>query len=51
MTIPVVDLSEFLSGEESRKQQFVQALGKAYEEVGFVPIKNVVPEAQPPAGA
>ncbi len=40
MTIPVVDLSDFLSGEENRKQQFVQALGRAYEEVGFVAVKN-----------
>jgi isopenicillin N synthase-like dioxygenase len=40
MTIPVVDLSDFLSGDESRKQQFVNELGKAYEEVGFVAVKN-----------
>jgi isopenicillin N synthase-like dioxygenase len=40
MNIPVVDLSDFLSGDETRKQQFVQELGKAYEEVGFVAVKN-----------
>lgn len=40
MTIPVVDLAEFLSGDPAKKQQFVQALGKAYEEVGFVAVKN-----------
>lgn len=40
MTIPVVDLAEFLSGNPTQKQQFVQALGKAYEEVGFVAVKN-----------
>ncbi len=40
MNIPVVDLSDFLSGDESRKQAFVSALGKAYEEVGFVAVKN-----------
>jgi isopenicillin N synthase-like dioxygenase len=40
MNIPVVDLSDFLSGDETRKQQFVQQLGKAYEEVGFVAVKN-----------
>jgi isopenicillin N synthase-like dioxygenase len=40
MNIPVVDLSDFLSGDENRKQDFVQALGKAYEEVGFVAVKN-----------
>ncbi len=40
MNIPVVDLSDFLSGDQTRKQTFVQALGKAYEEVGFVAVKN-----------
>src|ERR671912_927584 len=40
MNIPVVDLSDFLSGDKSRKQAFVAALGKAYEEVGFVAVKN-----------
>ena len=40
MNIPVVDLSDFLSGDETRKQKFVQDLGKAYEEVGFVAVKN-----------
>ena len=40
MNIPVVDLSDFLSGDEARKQSFVEALGKAYEEVGFVAVKN-----------
>jgi isopenicillin N synthase-like dioxygenase len=40
MNIPVVDLSDFLSGDSTRKQKFVQELGKAYEEVGFVAVKN-----------
>src|SRR5215203_6777216 len=40
MTIPVVDLSDFLSGDANRKQNFVKELGKAYEEVGFVAVKN-----------
>jgi isopenicillin N synthase-like dioxygenase len=40
MNIPVVDLSDFLSGDENRKQRFVQELGKAYEDVGFVAVKN-----------
>lgn len=40
MTIPVVDLAEFLSGDPARKQKFVNELGKAYEEVGFVAVKN-----------
>lgn len=40
MNIPVVDLSNFLSGDEAAKQNFVRDLGKAYEEVGFVAVKN-----------
>jgi len=40
MSIPVVDLAEFLSGNANSKAAFVQKLGKAYEEVGFVAIKN-----------
>lgn len=40
MSIPVVDLADFLSGDAERKGHFVSALGKAYEEVGFVSVKN-----------
>ncbi|MFZ4057987.1 MAG: isopenicillin N synthase family dioxygenase [Ferruginibacter sp.] len=40
MSIPSVDLALFLSGNEQQKNEFVQALGKAYEEVGFVAVKN-----------
>lgn len=40
MGIPVVDLADFLSGDPKRKQAFVQQLGKAYEDVGFVAVKN-----------
>lgn len=40
MNIPVVDLSDFTSGDETRKKKFVAELGKAYEEVGFVAVKN-----------
>lgn len=39
MAIPVVDLSDF-SGDPKKKALFVEALGKAYEEVGFVAVKN-----------
>jgi isopenicillin N synthase-like dioxygenase len=38
-SIPTVDLSDFLAGGE-RKQNFVHQLGKAFEEVGFVSVKN-----------
>src|SRR5882757_6497742 len=40
MAIPSVDLADFLSGDEKRKNDFVQQLGKAYEDVGFVAVKN-----------
>ncbi len=40
MNIPVVNLSDFLSGDEVRRQTFVWELGRAYEEVGFVAVKN-----------
>jgi isopenicillin N synthase-like dioxygenase len=40
MTIPVVDLADFLSGDAEKKKNFVTALGKAYEDVGFVAVKN-----------
>jgi len=40
MSIPVVDLAEFLSGDPVRKAGFVQELGEAYETVGFVAVKN-----------
>ncbi|MFN8251144.1 MAG: 2-oxoglutarate and iron-dependent oxygenase domain-containing protein [Ferruginibacter sp.] len=40
MAIPSVDLAEFLSGDPVRKSAFVQQLGKAYEDVGFVAVKN-----------
>ncbi|HVF95917.1 MAG TPA: 2-oxoglutarate and iron-dependent oxygenase domain-containing protein [Flavisolibacter sp.] len=40
MNIPVVDLELFVRGDQQQKQQFVNALGKAYEDVGFVAVKN-----------
>jgi isopenicillin N synthase-like dioxygenase len=40
MAIPVVNLADFLSGDPQLKQAFVNQLGKAYEEVGFVAVKN-----------
>jgi isopenicillin N synthase-like dioxygenase len=40
MHIPVVDLSNFTGGDQERKRDFVRQLGRAYEEVGFVAVKN-----------
>lgn len=39
-SIPSVDLADFTSGDSARKAVFVQNLGRAYEEVGFVAVKN-----------
>ncbi|MEP6947738.1 MAG: 2-oxoglutarate and iron-dependent oxygenase domain-containing protein [Ginsengibacter sp.] len=40
MTIPVVDLDDFVNGNSGKKSAFVQKLGHAYEDVGFVAVKN-----------
>ena len=40
MGIPSVDLAEFLSEDADRKAAFVEYLGKAYEDIGFVAVKN-----------
>jgi len=40
MAIPSVDLADFLYGNTNTKSAFVKALGNAYEEVGFVAVKN-----------
>src|SRR5450631_2589445 len=40
MAIPSVDLGEFISGDTTRKMKFVEQLGRAYKDVGFVAVKN-----------
>lgn len=39
-TIPVVDLQEFVNGTVEEQSQFVDNLGKAFHEIGFVGVKN-----------
>jgi isopenicillin N synthase-like dioxygenase len=39
-TIPSVDLDDFISGDPKRKQKFVDQIGSAYEDIGFVSLKN-----------
>lgn len=39
-SIPSVNLSDFISGDPVRKQKFVDEIGKAYEEIGFVALKG-----------
>jgi isopenicillin N synthase-like dioxygenase len=38
--IPSVDLSDFLSGDSARKQKFINEIGEAYEEIGFVALRG-----------
>ncbi|WP_203258353.1 isopenicillin N synthase family dioxygenase [Hyunsoonleella ulvae] len=39
-SIPSVDLRDFISSDTIKKQKFVNAIGKAYEEIGFVALKG-----------
>ncbi len=38
--IPSLDLADFTSGDSAKKQEFVAALGEAYQNIGFVALKN-----------
>ena len=38
--IPSVNLQDFVSGDPVRKQRFIDEIGKAYEEIGFVALKG-----------
>ncbi len=38
--IPSVDLKDFLSGESDKKKKFVQGIGGAFENIGFVALKG-----------
>ncbi len=38
--IPSVDLSNFLSEDQSKKEAFIQNIGQAYEDIGFVALKG-----------
>lgn len=38
--IPSIDLSDFLSNDPAKKSAFVNALGKAYEDIGFVAVRG-----------
>lgn len=38
--IPSINLSDFISGDERKKQKFVEEIGKAYEDIGFVAVKG-----------
>ena len=38
--IPSLDLADFLSGDPARKQKFVEDLGAAYNNIGFIALRN-----------
>ncbi len=38
--IPSVDLRDFISGDEARKQKFVREIGSAFEDIGFVALSG-----------
>ncbi|WP_111307330.1 isopenicillin N synthase family dioxygenase [Confluentibacter sediminis] len=38
--VPSVDLNDFLSEDPIRKQKFINEIGKAYEDIGFVALKG-----------
>ena len=38
--IPSLDLADFTSGSPAKKMKFVEALGAAYNNIGFVAIRN-----------
>jgi isopenicillin N synthase-like dioxygenase len=38
--VPSVDLNDFISGDPIRKQKFVDSIGKAYQDIGFVALKG-----------
>ena len=39
-TIPLVDLSSFTNGNEAERKAFVEKLGTAFHEIGFVGVIN-----------
>lgn len=38
--IPSLDLADFVSGDAERKAQFVKQLGEAYQNIGFIALRN-----------
>ena len=38
--IPSVNLQDFVSGDANRKEKFINEIGKAYEDIGFVALKG-----------
>jgi len=38
--IPSVNLQDFLSNDDSKKQKFINEIGNAYENIGFVALKG-----------
>lgn len=44
--VPVINLQDYTTGDDNKKKEFVEKLGKAYEEVGFVAVEgHGIPQA------
>ena len=39
-SVPTVDYHDFISGDAQTREQFIQDLGDAFSQVGFVIVKN-----------
>ncbi|HAI76465.1 MAG TPA: flavonol synthase [Microscillaceae bacterium] len=39
-SVPSLDLEDFTSGDAQKKQKFVETLGQAFQEIGFIAVKN-----------
>lgn len=39
-SIPVVDYADYLSQDENRKHEFIQAVGDSLKDIGFFALKN-----------
>lgn len=39
-TVPVINLQDYLSADSEKRASFVEQLGKAYEEIGFVAVEG-----------
>ena len=39
-SIPVIDFADYVSGDESRKEKFIQEVGDSLKDIGFFALEN-----------
>ena len=39
-SIPVIDFADYVSGDESRRQKFIQKVGDSLKDIGFFALEN-----------